>query len=68
MYIHFLQAKQSLDKAFIKLFQYAVVLEWSKVGRFLIGPVLELELELEWFIFHRKYGHLHLRKIICHLG
>ena len=26
------------------------------------------ELELEWFIFHRKYGHLHLRKIICHLG
>ena len=30
--------------------------------------LIELELESEWFIFHRKYGHLHLRKIICHLG
>ena len=25
---------------------------------------LELELELEWFIFHRKLMHLHLRKVI----
>ena len=29
---------------------------------------LKLELELEWFIFHRKQGHLHLRKIINHLS
>ena len=29
-----------------------------------LSNVFILELELEWFIFHRKLMHLHLRKVI----